>query len=171
MIREKDVTKIGRLAKPHGVKGEISLLTEYDFAHFTDDMYIICDMEGILVPFFIESLRPKGAASIILKLEDINSEDKVKILSGRDVYIPKEMAPKTDDDFKTDALTGFAVIDEAKGLIGTVSDIDSSTRNVLLKIYRKENGKELLLPLDLAKDISPDKGEIIVSLPEGILEL
>lgn len=52
MIKSDEVFKIGQFAKPHGIKGEITLMTDCDVFDDTDDPYIICDMDGILVPFF-----------------------------------------------------------------------------------------------------------------------
>ena len=52
MIKKEDVFKIGQFAKPHGIKGEIALVTNSDVFDDSDDPYIICEMDGILVPFF-----------------------------------------------------------------------------------------------------------------------
>lgn len=56
MIKKEEVYKIGLLTKPHGVKGEIAF-------SFTDDVfdrvecdYLICLMEGILIPFISKSI-------------------------------------------------------------------------------------------------------------------
>ena len=57
MIKSDEVFKIGQFAKPHGIKGEITLMTDCDVFDDTDDPYIICDMDGILVPFFLEDYR------------------------------------------------------------------------------------------------------------------
>ena len=63
MINPEDVFKIGQFAKPHGIKGEITLLIDYDVSDMWDEPeeepFIICDMDGILVPFFIEDYRYK----------------------------------------------------------------------------------------------------------------
>ena len=54
MIRREEVYKIGRLGKTHGVRGEISFLLDDDVFDRTDADYLILDIDGILVPFFIE---------------------------------------------------------------------------------------------------------------------
>ena len=56
MIRKEEVTAVGELVKPHGIAGEMVMTTMYD-GLFDDmeDPYLICDMDGILVPFYIES--------------------------------------------------------------------------------------------------------------------
>ena len=59
MIREGEVFKIGQFAKPHGIKGELSLVTNSDVLEDAEDPYIVCEMDGILVPFFVEDFRYK----------------------------------------------------------------------------------------------------------------
>ncbi len=60
MIREEEVFKIGQFAKPHGIKGELSLVTNSDVLEDAEDPYIVCEMDGILVPFFVEDFRYKN---------------------------------------------------------------------------------------------------------------
>ena len=54
MIKQEDVYRIGRLGKPHGVRGELSFQFEDDIFDRVDADYLILDIDGILVPFFIE---------------------------------------------------------------------------------------------------------------------
>ena len=57
MIRQDDVYKIGRLGKPHGIHGELSLQFADDVFDRTDADYLILDVDGILVPFYIDEYR------------------------------------------------------------------------------------------------------------------
>ena len=50
----KDVYRIGRIGKPHGVKGEMNFMFTDDVFDRTDSDYLIIEVEGLLVPFFIE---------------------------------------------------------------------------------------------------------------------
>ena len=73
MIREEEVFKIGQFAKPHGIKGELSLVTNSDVLEDAEDPYIVCEMDGILVPFFVADFRYKTDTVVLVKLEDVNS--------------------------------------------------------------------------------------------------
>ena len=43
MIKQEEVFKVGRFAKPHGIKGELSLQTASDLFDGEDDVpYVIC---------------------------------------------------------------------------------------------------------------------------------
>ncbi|MDO4934692.1 MAG: 16S rRNA processing protein RimM, partial [Prevotella sp.] len=73
MIREEDIYKIGKLGKPHGVRGEVSM-------HFTDDIfdrtdcdYLILRIDGIMVPFFMEEYRFRSEETALVKFCDIDT--------------------------------------------------------------------------------------------------
>ena len=54
MIRRDEVYKIGKLGKPHGVKGEITFAITDDVFDRVDAEYLVLDIDGILVPFYME---------------------------------------------------------------------------------------------------------------------
>ena len=167
MIKEEDLSKIGQFAKPHGIKGEISLITDYDIPDISCDPYIVCDMDGILVPFFIESYRQKSSATTLVKFENINSEENVKLLSGKEAFLPSEMMPEEDEETAT--LTGYTIVDEKLGTIGRITDIDDSTFNILLIVDCK--GSEVLIPAALVTAINRENKTAEVSLPEGFSDI
>ena len=171
MLKKENLIKIGHFAKPHGIKGEISLVTDYDIADiFDDDLYLVCEMDGIPVPFFIESYRPKNNTTVLIGLADIDSEDKAKLLTGKQVYMPSDwILPDEEDMTEWKYLTGYVVTDDKTGTIGTVSDIDDQTINVLLKVDYK--GKEILIPVALITALDREQKRIDVLLPEGFWEI
>ena len=60
VIKREEVYKIGKLGKTHGVSGELSFLFEDDVFDSVDADFLILDIDGILVPFFIESCKDPG---------------------------------------------------------------------------------------------------------------
>ena len=170
MIKREDLSKIGQFAKPHGIKGEISLITEYDISDIPGDPYIVCDMDGIWVPFFIDSYRQKSNTVTLVKFDSIDTEEKVKILAGKNAYLPTEIILTHDDEtIETYYITGYAVVDGNAGIIGQVTDIDDSTMNILLKI--DYNGNEILIPAALITSIDRESKTANVTLPEEFLEI
>ena len=57
MIKQEEVYRIGRLGKTHGVRGEVSLQFDDDIFDRVDADYLVLELDGILVPFFIEEYR------------------------------------------------------------------------------------------------------------------
>jgi len=173
MIKKEDVFKIGRFAKPHGVKGELSLLTTSDLFDEAENPYLICDIDGILVPFFIEEYRFKSDSVTLVKLEYVDNEDAAREFVNRDVYYPLSEAHESDlvGDMTWDSFIGYTVTDEKHGLLGRITHVDESTINVLLQIDYK--GTELLFPAveELISDVDHPNKHMSVVLPEGLLDL
>ncbi|MCC8153927.1 MAG: ribosome maturation factor RimM [Tannerellaceae bacterium] len=174
MIRKEDVFKIGQFTKPHGTKGEIGLLTQSDVFDESDDPYIVCEMNGILVPFFIEEYRYKSDAVILVKMEKIDSEIAAREFVNKEVFYPLDAVEEEDDligDITWDSFIGYTVSDEQTGILGTISDVDQSTQNVLLILSYQ--GEELLIPAveEIIIDANHPEKQLYVRLPEGLLDL
>lgn len=173
MIRKEDIVKIGQFGKPHGIKGEISLVTTFDLFDSDDKSYIICEIDGIFVPFFIEESRYKTDTVVLLKLENLDSGEDVRYLTNRDVYCPGEWIDNTavDSGMDWDNFIGYKLYDTERGYLGEIENVDVSTINVLFQIHYE--GNELLLPVaaELIMTLEHDKKTIVMSVPQGLFEL
>ena len=176
MIRKEEVFKIGRFAKPHGIKGEIALVTDsavLDAAAEDEDLYVVCEIDGILVPFFIEEYRYKTDSVVLLKLENVDDEQAARQLANRDVFYPLAKVDEAERimEIGWEYLIGFRIIGKEGNEIGRITDVDDSTENVLLQIDHA--GRELLIPAVEAfiEDIDAARKELKMSLPEGLLDL
>ena len=176
MIRREEVAAVGELIKTHGIAGELVMKTLYDgLFEGTDTPYIICDMDGILVPFFIESYRPRGAASLLVKLEYVDDEHAARRFVHRTVYYPIDRLPENDsegaDDPAWECFVGYQLTDEAGREVGTVAAVDASTANVLFRVDRE--GHELLIPVasEVMHGVDHAARRIAVAMPEGLLDL
>ena len=96
MIRREEVYKIGKLGKPHGVKGEVSFMFDDDVFDRVDIDYLILDVDGILVPFFIEEYRFRSDESAIMKFVDIDTQDKASELTGDEVYFLRSLSDSSE---------------------------------------------------------------------------
>ncbi len=89
MIKKETVYKIGKIGKPHGVNGEVAFHFDDDVFDRTDADYLILDMDGILVPFFMNEYRFKTDETALVRFEDVTTQDKARTLTGCDVYFPR----------------------------------------------------------------------------------
>ena len=71
MIKKDEVFKIGIFNKPHGVKGEISFTFTDDIFDRVECEYLVCLLDGIFVPFFIEEYRFRSDTTALVKLEGV----------------------------------------------------------------------------------------------------
>ena len=174
MIKRDEVYKIGVFGKPHGVKGELAFAFTDDIFDRVDCDYLVCLMDGILVPFFIEEYRFKSDTTALVKLEGVDTADKARQFVNVEVYFPVRY--RQDDINAGHPVTwnyfeGFLVKDARYGALGKVLQVDDSTVNVLFVIARKD--RELLVPVseELVLDVDHANRIVKMRLPEGLLEL
>ncbi len=173
MIRKDTVYKIGKIGKPHGVDGEVSFHFDDDVFDRTDAEYLILDIDGILVPFFIDEYRFKTDETALVSFADIDTQDKARNLTGCDVYFPREHSDSASDSLSWAEIVGFHVVDSNSGeAIGEIRSVDDSTINTLFELVTT-NGNDLLIPAsdDLIVSIDIEGRTIEMSLPEGLLEI
>ncbi len=147
MIQEKDVYRIGRVGKPHGIKGEVQIQVDDDVFDRTSTPYLILRVDGILVPFFMEEYRFKSDEIVLVRFEDISSAEKARQLTGCDVLFPRHLAEAEEHDLTYAELVGYEVIDNNSGkAIGTIAAVDDTTENIL---FEMEDGMLIPAPDDL----------------------
>ena len=173
MIREEDVYRIGKIGKPHGVKGEVTMMFSDDVFDRVDAEYVVLMLDGILVPFFFEEYRFRTDETAIVKFCDIDTQDQARELTNCEVYFPRNLSDSGDDDISLSELNGFKLIDHIYNkVVGTICGIDDSTQNILFEV-KTEGGDELLIPAspELIRSIDTEEHTINMELPEGLLDI
>ncbi len=169
MIKKEEVFKIGRLGKPHGVKGEILFYFDDDIFDRVDCDYLVIEREGILVPFFMDEYRFHHGDTALLTLRDVESQEKAAELTGSDVFFPRELAEQENEAPILTFLVGFEIIDATtQQEIGTIEAINTATTNILFEL---DNGNLIPANDDLIVNIDTEQEKIIMTLPEGLLSL
>lgn len=172
MIKVEDVYRIGLINKPHGVHGELLFTFDDDIFDRMEADYIICMMDGILVPFFFESYRFRSDSTALIKLEGIDTEQQARRMTNVEVFFPKEHVEELEDNELTwSFFVGFLIKDVNEGEIGKVIDVDDSTINTLFVV--DHNDTEVLIPAqeDFIVDLDREKRVITMQIPAGLLDL
>ena len=168
MIKQEEVFKIGRLGKPHGVKGEVTMQVDDDVFDRVDADFLVLRVDGILVPFFMEEYRFKTDATALIKFEDVDTVERARELTNCEVFFPRQLADNDEDDYWT-FFVGFELKDAATGrTVGRIASVDDSTANVLFCL---ENGSLIPAIDDLVVNIDAAAQRITMRLPEGLLSL
>lgn len=172
MIRREDVFRIGKIGKPHGVKGEVSLQFTDDVFDRVDSDYLLLEIDGILVPFFLEEYRFRSEEVALVKFCDVDTQEKAKTLTGSAVFFPRELADSDEENVSWSEIVGFTLVDADNRRIGTIKGVDNTTINLLFDV-ETDDGRSILVPAsdELITNIDLHKREIKVSLPDGILDL
>lgn len=174
MIRKEDVYQIGKITKAHGLKGEINFQFTDDVWDTIESQYLICEVDGILVPFFMEEYRFRSDSTALVKFEDLDTADAVQFLVNSDVYFEKKYQEELDEDeVSLNYFIGFTMLDGDTGKqIGEIVDIDDNTENWLF-IVENDKGEEIMIPAheEFIAEIKQEEKEMVMDLPLGLLEL
>jgi 16S rRNA processing protein RimM len=169
MIRQEDVYKIGRLGKAHGVKGEVSFQFDDDIFDTSDADYLILDIDGILVPFFMEEYRFRNDSLALVKFCHIDTQQRASELTGCDVYFPRSIADEASEGPSLACLVGFDLIEADKNeKVGTIAAIDDTTQNILFEL---EDGRLIPASDELITNIDTQQRQITMNIPEGLLDI
>ena len=167
MIREDDVYKIGRIGKPHGIGGEVTLRFSDDVFDRVDAEYLVLMVDGILVPFFIAEYRFRSEEVALVKFEDTDTMDRAAELTGCDVFFPRHLADIDNDVLTWSQIVGYDIVDVASGkVIGRIESVDESTINVLLELA---DGTLIPAVDEFIDDIDHEARKLFMSLPDGLL--
>ena len=179
MITRDQLIEIGHFNKAHGVNGEVNASLVIDADLVSQLSCLVCDMDGIFVPFFVESYRPKGATTVLLTIDGFDNEQEVTALVGKDFFALKRdydemaqaMVDDDDDELPLDYFIGFSMTD-CGVRVGEIVDIDDATDNVLF-IVRREDDTMVSVPAvdDLIDSMDMDNRVIDMNLPEGLLTI
>lgn len=169
MIKDDDVYKIGRLGKPHGVAGEVTLRFDDDVFDRVETDYVVLCIDGILVPFFIEDYRFRSSETALMKFCDIDTQQRAAELTGCDVYFPRSLSDSDCTDMTRSELAGYSIVDDKSGrCVGNITAVDTTTANTLFEL---DNG--LLIPAQDELVVDADKASktIRMRLPEGLTDI
>ena len=172
MIEPAEVQRIGTIVKPHGVGGEmvVSVPASLDWTDDTD--CLVCSIDGILVPFWLDSIRPKSSTFILVKFEGYDSVEAISRFMGVTAYLPLRYVAQADADVPSwSAFLDWKVVDSAAGPLGTVHAVDDSTPNILFLV--RDGERERIIPANEEWILKVDrkKRTIMYNLPEGLAEL
>ena len=173
MIKKEEVYKIGLFNKPHGIHGELQFTFTDDIFDRVDCDYLICLLDGIFVPFFIEEYRFRSDSTALVKREGIETAERARMFTNVEVYFPVKHAEEAEDgELSWNFFVGFRMEDVRHGELGEVVEVDTATVNTLF-VVEQEDGEELLIPAqeEFIVEINQEKKLITVELPEGLLNL
>lgn len=173
VIRKEDNLLLGTIARPHGTKGSVLIrLKNLKPEEIKKKDWWFVETDGLLVPFFIEDVRPGSDDSLIAKFIQIASEQEARSLSGREVYISFDLVKKRKKQIaEVTSVKGYRVSDKNRGEVGIAIEITGVSSNPLLRVV--DGKKEWLIPVheDIIVEINDDTKEIRIEAPDGLFDL
>lgn len=177
MILPERLQVIGRFQRTHALRGELNAQLDVADEFLADNPWVIVDMEGIPTPFRVESVRPKGATTSLLKLRGVDTEEKARLFVNRSIQAdPALVAEWQGDDgegmYATD-FEGYRVLDADGSEVGVISGVNLSSEDNPLFEVSTPDGRTVLVPVadELIQNYDPDAKTISINIPEGLLDL
>ncbi len=164
--------KIGTILKPFGLEGRLLIRLENVDTEFLCSLKNVYWGRGSTVEKVSEIssliIRPRR---IILGLEAVTNRDEADKLRQATLFLPADMVPETDNDTDDhDRYTGYGIRDRNGKFLGEVLRVESWPAQDMLIIQRGEEEKMVPVADDFLVDVNPDKQELIMDLPEGLLD-
>ena len=163
---------IGKLVAVHGLQGE--LLLKHELGKKTSlkglQALFIEEKKNSFLPWFIASAKIKNEAEVYIKLEGVDTREAAMRLTSKQVWIPEIDFKKLAAKSAPASLLGYMIVNNNESL-GEILELIEQPHQLLCRLAIK--GKEVLIPLheETLQKINHKKKEVLVELPDGLLEI
>jgi 16S rRNA processing protein RimM len=166
---------VGRLRKPHGLKGDVTLFPLTDdpaavFAPGRPVWLVGLDGEEVAGPLTIERSRAYHRAWLV-KFEGADSRDALGPWRGLFLSVPAEqLTPPSGDEVYLHELEGFSVRLPDETPLGLVSAVYELPAGVMIEVQGPK--REFLLPYkkEFVRSVDREGRRLVVTPPEGLVE-
>ncbi|MCB9032760.1 MAG: hypothetical protein H6553_02870 [Chitinophagales bacterium] len=161
--------EIGKTLKVHGVQGAIKIFIA---SHYINDFekkvnFLFIDE----VPYQIVEKEIVADDHAIVLLDDITTKDAAQRLSNKTIKVDAKNIQEKNPTKELLALVGYTLKDKTSKTNIIIQDIIEYPSQLMIK--STHNNNEILLPLhpDFVQSINHKTKTIVVTLPEGIIDL
>lgn len=165
--------RVGVISSTHGIRGEVKVFPT------TDDMTRFSYLKDVILVAKRERLDLKiehvkyFKQFAILKFKGIDNINDIEKYKGAELWVTRENAvPLEENEYYIADLIGLTVMTDEGKKLGTLKDVLQTGANDCYEV-EMENGKEILLPVidECVLDVDLDKGEVLVHVMPGLLDL
>lgn len=174
-MKKSDCIFIGKIFKPHGVKGELAVKFELFFLEFFNEQkFFMIEIfpDDELVPFFIEYAETDEKGNGKIKFDDYNTMDEIKLLIHKKIFLPSDFINVKNKKIEfAENFIGYSVSDKKYGQLGIVIDLLETAHQKTLIIKKADN--EILIPFVKEFIVKTDKKSkmVFTKIPDGLLEI
>ena len=164
---------VGRIARPHGLRGQVVVNPETDFVEerFRPGERLWTRVDGREAALTIASARVQNGRPVIA-FEGMSRLEDVEPLAGLELRVPEDtLRPLEPGRYYEHQLVG-CIVETVEGIVlGPVVRVEGGPGGSRLAVDR--TGEEVLIPLavEICVDIDVAGGRIRVEAPEGLLDL
>jgi 16S rRNA processing protein RimM len=168
-----DLVLVGRIARTHGVRGDVLINPETDFPEerFVAGCVMQLEMSGRSEPITIESVRFHQGRPLVT-FAGVDTMDAAEALIGAALKLPEaEIPPLPAGMYYRHDLVGCEVTDTKGQAIGRVTSVDGPIEQSRLVIAGPRG--EVMVPMvgGICVRVDPAAKTIVVDPPAGLLDL
>ncbi|MGK7369249.1 MAG: ribosome maturation factor RimM [Candidatus Halalkalibacterium sp. M3_1C_030] len=174
---EDQYLMIGHIARSHGVKGEVLIISEVNAPQLFEeiDLAHIQNVRGDLIPARIESFRVQeknNRLSFFVKFEHVSDRNQAEELKSYPVYVLREKAESLMEDDEAVDYTEFKIKDDQEKSIGTITGVIENPAHPILEVLT-DNREKLLIPFvdEYISSVDEDQGIIYCQNLEQLTNL
>ncbi len=168
-----DFIQIGKITGTHGLDGNVVLFHSIGKSSGLKSLkHVFIELKReSYIPFFVEQLRVDNDQELLLKLEEVDTMEAAKTISGKQVYLSTAQYEKLKPKDANINFVGFEVWDAIVGKLGMVENLFETPGQLLATIVYK--GREVIVPLNeqTIKSIDIPTKTLKLALPEGLLDV
>ncbi len=166
---------VGRVAKAHGIGGELAvdLRTDLPETRFAPGSVLVAKLrDGTSRNLTVAAAR-NHSGRLLVRFEEVLTRDVAETLRGTLLFGSTDDLPPTDDpdEFYDHELEGLVaeLVDGTR--VGTVREVLHGPGGELLVIVR-ESGDEAMVPFvrDIVPAVDVPGGRLVLDPPEGLLD-
>jgi 16S rRNA processing protein RimM len=163
---------IGKLVAVFGLQGELVLEHRLGKKTSLKGLKAIFLEEGKdeMLPWFVQSTRPKGDSDLYIKLEGLDSKEAARRVVQKEVWVADTDFAKFAGRSAPISMVGFRLLDGSVDL-GEILEVIEQPHQILCRIDLE--GKEALIPVhdQTLRRVDTKKRELHVELPDGLLDV
>jgi 16S rRNA processing protein RimM len=172
MERAEERVLIGKVTKPHGIRGEVKVYPysgiPENFLHYTR-VLLAADATAAAKIYTIERARVQKN-SVLVQLQGCTTRNEAEALVQQQVFVLEDDLPELDpDEFYLRDLEGRRMVTEDGTTIGTITGILTTGGQDIVQV--KGEGREYMIPLVPEFLVALTEDEVRVSLPPGLLDI
>jgi 16S rRNA processing protein RimM len=173
MIDWDELVLVGRIGRPHGLKGHVVVNPETDFAEerFVEGATLWTRSDRGTEVVIVRSARMQGARPVV-RFDGCERIEDAERLTGLELRVPEDSLQRlAEGTYYQHQLIGCMVETMAGEPLGAVARVEGGVAGSLLAIDGPKG--EILIPLavDICTNVDVDNKRITVAPPEGLLEL
>jgi 16S rRNA processing protein RimM len=164
---------VGRIARAHGIRGQVVVNPETDFPEqrFAPGSTVFAKRGPAVDAMIVTTVRLHNGRPVI-GLEGVETMNDAEALAGLELRVPVDaLAPLPHGTFYHHDLVGCHVVTEGGEAVGTVEAVEGAAGGHRLVVAGARG--EILIPLATAicRTIDVAGKRIVIVPPEGLLDL